>query len=118
VTDWVIEHTHVFSAAVSFEGSDILTDWGVKSGYNPGIEWATGKKDPLKHLDAFKKESVLFHADGVTTPTMFINCENGGNSPSLPWLSAALRRSSDGSTAIWITTQTRRRHRAKISYWI
>lgn len=90
-TNWVITHTNVFQAAISYEGGDLFMDWDLpRYGANDSTEWYL-QGSPLTNLAAYIKESPVFHAANVTTPTMFINGDMGINSPSLPWLYAALR---------------------------
>ena len=90
-TNWVITHTNIFKAAISFEGGDLFMDWDMpRYGANDSTEWYL-QGSPLNNLAAYEKESPVFHAANISTPTMFVNGELGINSPSLPWLYAALR---------------------------
>jgi dipeptidyl aminopeptidase/acylaminoacyl peptidase len=103
-TNWIITHSHRFRAAVSYEGGDVLTGWawgGARfHGPSTGYEWLL-KGSPLQRLDVYLKESAVANVKGITTPTLFINCQYGVNDPSMVWLYAASQRQNIDSQFLY-----------------
>jgi dipeptidyl aminopeptidase/acylaminoacyl peptidase len=88
--NWIVTHTTLFAAAVSYEGDDIFFGWGKMSGPGTGLEWYL-KGSPLERPDVWRRNSALYYAGAASTPTLFVNCEYGDNAAALPWLYAAWR---------------------------
>jgi dipeptidyl aminopeptidase/acylaminoacyl peptidase len=103
-TNWIITHSHRFRAAVSYEGGDVLTGWawgGAKNhGPSTGYEWLL-KGSPLQRLDVYLKESAVANVRGITTPTLFINCQYGVNDPCMVWLYVASQRQNIDSQFLY-----------------
>lgn len=91
LVDWILTHDRRFRAAVSYEGWDNLTDWSGTNGPSSANAWMMGKTTPLTRPDLWISSSAVMNASYATTPTLFVNAENGINSQSLPWLAGALR---------------------------
>jgi dipeptidyl aminopeptidase/acylaminoacyl peptidase len=103
-TNWIITHSHRFRAAVSYEGGDVLTGWawgGARfHGASTGYEWLL-KGSPLQRLKLYLKESAVANVKGITTPTLFINCQYGVNDPSMVWLYVASQRQNVDSQFLY-----------------
>jgi dipeptidyl aminopeptidase/acylaminoacyl peptidase len=81
-TNWVITHTHRFRAAVSYEGYSDFTDIYEGAGRpNHMIEWEMNGT-PSSALQTYLYNSAMYRAGDVTTPTLFINGDEGINSRS------------------------------------
>jgi dipeptidyl aminopeptidase/acylaminoacyl peptidase len=88
--NWIITHSNRFAAAVSNEGGDPFMNWGGMAGAKAAdVLYYDGT--PLDDLASYLKQSPVFYAANVKTPTLLVNSEYGINSPAHPWLYAALR---------------------------
>lgn len=91
-TDWIITHTHRFRAAVSYEGySDLYSLWGTNKIAVSNLEWLFNGT-PLTESQAYLYNSAMYDAGNATTPTLFINAENGINSPSTSSMYTAMKK--------------------------
>lgn len=74
-TYWIITHSHLFQAAIAYEGTG---DWYANQWNDHGVAtkgfdvWMLGGS-PVTAPDAYIKNSAIYHVKGVTTPTLFIN---------------------------------------------
>ena len=71
MTDWIITQTHRFKAAISIAGiSDLISVEGTRDfayGHSRDFDG-----DVFTHFDLYRKYSAIFHANNVTTPTLFL----------------------------------------------
>lgn len=88
-TNWIITHTNRFRAAVTYEGLDVLWDWGGAYGPDFSINWAL-RGSPFDRPDAYVANSSVLAAGRVRTPTLFINTKTGSHSGAYAWMYAAL----------------------------
>jgi len=83
-----------FRAAVSYEGGDMLWDWGGRSTTPEqlsSLEWYLGGT-PVAQYEIYRENSAIANISGASTPTLFVNTQYGtGYASSLVWLYNALR---------------------------
>jgi dipeptidyl aminopeptidase/acylaminoacyl peptidase len=84
--NWILTHTDSFAAAVSFEGIDILMDWGTSFGPNAALEWYL-RGSPVERPQAYYQNWAPNFVKGVKTPTLFVtSTAESGASRILEWL--------------------------------
>lgn len=74
MTDWLITQTHRFKAAISIAGiSDLQSVEGTRDyAYGHARDFAG---DLFTNPELYRKYSAIFHANAVTTPTLFLQGE-------------------------------------------
>jgi dipeptidyl aminopeptidase/acylaminoacyl peptidase len=93
---WVITHSHLFKAAVAYEGiADFYTDEGGAYGTptQAPMKWQLGGT-PITNPSAYIKNSAIYYVKGVTTPTLFINGDKDAgaiDSQSIPRMYVGLK---------------------------
>lgn len=93
---WVITHSHLFKAAVAYEGvADFYTDEGGAYGTptQAHMKWMLGGT-PVTDPSAYIKNSAIYFIKGATTPTLFINCDKDAgaiDSQSMPRMYIGLK---------------------------
>lgn len=80
LTNWMITHTSRFKVAVSYEGwaeSYVGYGAGLRVGGNSSSEWYR-KGKPWEVPENYRAHDAVNFVKGVTTPTMFISGDYGG----------------------------------------
>jgi dipeptidyl aminopeptidase/acylaminoacyl peptidase len=87
--NWILTHTNLFAAAVSYEGVDLVMDWGTRFGPNRAFEWFL-RDSPIERPAIYRQNWALSFTKGVRTPTLFVSSTaESGTSKGLEWMYSA-----------------------------